>query len=194
MSMSHARGKVVVGHFIDDGKSWESWQVFPDGKPHRIDFSVGYHLDMSGLCNEVQTSASLEGVHIFSCRLRFAVSQQIKDAIEKTEPGLHQFQSLIVHPAKHEKLSTTYYLLNVCNRVQAIDPNATTRPFGNRHYALGTPSLRTDTQLVIRKEVVSGMAIWIDEQYQEHFISNELHEKVTLLGASNLRFTQITEI
>lgn len=196
MKMSHGHGRVVVGWLIDDGESWKSWQTYADGV-RRVDFRNGWRIpDPSKLSTEVRMLNSLRGVCTFSCRVRFAVSQPVKDAIEAAEPGVHQFAPLKVTPHKGQVIDTSYFMLNVCNRVRAIDGERTTVPFdlyddgARKGYALsGLP----DTQFVVRREVVSGKAIWMDEESLEHFISDALHGVIASLGARNLELVRVAE-
>lgn len=92
----------------------------------------------------------------------YAVSERVIDIIERIEPGVHQFlpHELIapdgsVHPERR-------WLLNVCTRVQAIDPersDVVVDPLGlfaQRPYS---------GPLVFRKEETERRAIWEEYRY-----------------------------
>ena len=197
MKMSHGHGRVVVGQLVDDAKSWQVWQVYPGGETRRVDFRDGWRIpDPSELCTEVRMLNSLRSVCVFSCRIRFAVSQQVKDAIESAEPGVHQFALLKVTPHKDQVIGTNYFMLNVCNRLRAIDGDRSSVPFSlhdggtRKGYSLsGLPG----TQFVVPHEAVSGKAVRMDEESLEHFVSDELRDVITSHGARNLEFVRVAE-
>ncbi|KMS51615.1 imm11 family protein [Sphingobium cupriresistens] len=51
-----------------------------------------------------------------------AISLRLRDLIEQYEPGLHQFFPVEIFKAREGQAVATYYWLNVCNRIDSIDP------------------------------------------------------------------------
>lgn len=181
---------VVSGEFADGGASWETYQTFPNGRTARIAAQRGYAIDMSNLCSDVVTNDSLRNIHVFACGTRWAVSDFIRAEIEMAEPNVHQFLRLTVRSTHDQNLISRYHLLNVCNLVTAIDPKATGMKFENNHYHAGSGT----RPLAVRSDLTRDLSVWMDTQYISHFISTNLYNKITKLGARNLQFIELIEV
>lgn len=120
----------------------------------------------------------------------------MKDAIERAEPGVHQFAKLRVIPRKGQAVEVDYYVLNVCNLVRAIDGTASTVEFNL--YDDGARKVyrafrQQGKKLVVGRELIAGKAVWMDSECQGNFISDELHDVIASLGARNLELVQVEE-
>lgn len=188
-SVAHDR---LVQARADEAKSWQSWQAYPDGT-FRVDFRDGFRIpDPSGLRSDVRMLHRLGKSCIISSALRLIVAQQVRDAIEAIEPGVHQFFQAQLTPLKGDVIDVSYHILNVCHRLRAIDGERTAVPFTlYDDGARKVYSLLPRSQFVLRSDVVAGKAVWRDEQAHEFFISDALHDVIASAGARNVDLTRV---
>lgn len=124
-----------------------------------------------------------------------AVSEQLRNKIEELEPGVHQFFPIELELLKGERPDQPYYLLNIMNVIDAIDPEKSVSDSIHSPYSFGTshfwnrPESKRNTRIVLYKNVIAGMCIWNDvNSYGDIFMSDELYDfikknKLTRLDA-----------
>lgn len=141
----------------------------PSGIPYpRLpDFAlVGTVTDAAGLLPDAGLSAGL--------------SSRIKDAIERLEPGVHQFLPLEIRLPNGE-VDKSRWMMVVCNRVDALAldhcsdvhiyrPRPQEHPDWFYYRSNGDSRMR----LVVHADRIAGMAIWYDWRFQNFFISEKL--------------------
>jgi hypothetical protein len=98
----------------------------------------------------------------FSCNYGLLISETAKGFIESLEPGLHRFLPVEVLRPNRERIATHYYL-NICQRLDAIDPVASgAKPYTYPDGQLMTYKVKNRHDLVLRSESIQGKHLWFD--------------------------------
>ena len=140
-----------------------------------------------------------------SLRFRKGVTDAFRQKVEELEPGVHQFIPVEIFTRDGEPVEKTYYLMNVCHRVDAIDEEKSIVTWKGipgieekRHCIMwGLPEGYTketwhkNYRLVFKKELIEGMCMWIDRRYPGLFYSDELFEFVEKAKLKKLKGTKV---
>ncbi|MXN65822.1 hypothetical protein GR183_12985 [Stappia sp. GBMRC 2046] len=140
-----------------------------------------------------------------SLRFRYGVTEPFRQKVEELEPGIHQFIPVEIFTRDGEPVEKTYYLMNVCHRVDAIDEEKSIVTWkegaGNearrKCIMWGLPEGYTketwhkNYRLVFKKELIEGMCMWIDRRYSGMFFSDELFEFVEKTKLKKLKGTKV---
>lgn len=116
---------------------------------------------------------------MFAMPAGYMVSDVLRDRIEELEPGVHRFFDAEITAKGGEKPAKRFWLFQICNLVDAIDEEKSVLlTVGNgfkgyRRYGLGEG---VEAKMVLRKEAIQGMSVWLDERYGAFFLSDELFE------------------
>jgi hypothetical protein len=121
---------------------------------------------------------------------RYAVSQSIREFIETLEPGVHQFIPLEITFRNGEAPTEKYYLVNICNLVDAVD-KANSRmkksSYGSRFIVTGS----SNAKVVLKKRAIHEMSLWVDSSITGmNFMSDDLYEKLHLEKCTRFDFIQ----
>ena len=117
---------------------------------------------------------------VFSLKFGYGVTDRFREKVEELEPGVHQFFAVEITAKGGERPKQRHWLLHVCNRVSAINPEKTTLPLGpgGHKYMATEVELGQPMGMELRKEPIAGKCIWIDREFMGIFISDELFDFV----------------
>lgn len=120
---------------------------------------------------------------LFDIGAGLGVTDLVRDKIEELEPGVHQFLPAEITAKGGERPDRRYWLLHICNRVDAIDPERSALRFaerGGRFHYDNVPGGATP-RMVLREEAIAGMCLWIDRRWggDGFFMSDALFDFVT---------------
>lgn len=73
---------------------------------------------------------------LFDIGAGLGVTDLVRDKIEELEPGVHQFLPAEITAKGGERPDRRYWLLHICNRVDAIDPERSALRFAERGGAI----------------------------------------------------------
>ena len=194
--MSLTPQHTVYLEYSDNEVSWRA-RVGP-GRPRGDAESNGIPADPMGLCTSIRLLTSRKTLPpVFSGHFRFAVSRTVKNLIERLEPGVHQFLRLEISLRNRTPfVGEDYFLLNICNRVDAIDTTASVLGIiGGRFLRGGIEGVAgRDYRVVVQKDVVAGMACWHDEKFSgADFMSNALYSELQSRGVHSLDFSPVEQ-
>ena len=165
---------------FENEEVWQQVEQEWKGRRWPISYSFGHPIDVEALGDvRVQiTSAHKTLPPMFPAKFRDAVSQTIRDYIETVDAGIHQFIPMNVTLKSGESPPESYYLVNICQVVDAVDAlNTTARRANGTGRFLMTSHASGD--IFLYKEMISNLALWMDEDVAGcWFMSNSLHEKV----------------
>jgi len=95
--------------------------------------------------------------------------------VEELEPGIHQFFPVELTAKDGEVLEKRHWLLNICNRVDAVDLSKSEQPPTGKSYDSHIVRSPGEAPIVLRKEVIAGKCVWIDRRIGfASFFSDEL--------------------
>lgn len=140
----------------------------------------GAPLDPSEVPHKFRTKTRADRLpDMFAVPAGYMVSDVLREKIEEQEPGVHRFFDTEITCKGGEKPAKRYWLLQICNLVDAIDEEKSVLyTIGNgykiyQRYGLGPGA---QPKLVFRKEAIAGMCVWMDERFEGFFMSDELVE------------------
>jgi len=138
-----------------------SWRM---DKPQSglVSLSRGFPIDVTSGPKWLRLRRSRPITHFFLSRYGLLISETAKGFIESLEPGLHRFLPVEVLRPNRERLATHYYL-NICQRLDAIDPvasGAESRRFPDGQLMRYRVENRHD--LVLRSQAIQGKHLWFD--------------------------------
>ncbi|MEP3276179.1 MAG: DUF1629 domain-containing protein [Stappiaceae bacterium] len=112
---------------------------------------------------------------IVPANYRLLVTRPFIEKVEELEPGVHQFLPIEVRMKSGELAERDYWILNICNRTNAIDPdNSVLSNTGDTYFTHGIGPGATP-KLVFNKARIDSMCMWIDQHYSMgEFFSDEL--------------------
>ena len=114
---------------------------------------------------------------VFSLKLGFGVSDRFRNKVEELEPDVHQFFPVNLTAKGVELVKPKYWLLHVCNRVDAIDVSKSEKPDIGDMYGSQIKRYKERANLVLSKECIDGKCIWIDRRIgHAYFFSDQLVE------------------
>jgi hypothetical protein len=166
-----------------DGKVWRGNRIFR-----------GTPLEPSEVPHRFKTKTRADRLpDMFTVQAGFMVSDILRDKIEELEPGVHRFFDAEITAKGGEKPAKRYWLFQICNLVDAIDEEKSVLRIieGTRTYIPTGMGQGVKAKIVIHKELVEGMCIWMDKRFTEFFMSDELFEfvrknKLTRLESRNV--------
>ena len=131
------------------------------------------------------------------------LAEEVKLLIERLEPDTHQFFPIDVYPPDDGPALTRRYMINICNRLDSVDHDATPLVWSERPD--GTPAFcKVDYysygEIAIRVGVVAGHHLWRDKWLAfgssagVGFCSDQLHNEVVDRGFIGMKFTQLNEV
>ncbi|QNQ09947.1 imm11 family protein [Sphingomonas alpina] len=107
-------------------------------------------------------------------------SSRFKDAVERFEPGVHQFFPMEVL-LEDGTVDKSRWLMHICNRVDAIALEHCAdvyeyRPKPDQHpgWYYYRSNFDSRTRIAVRKSMISGKALWYDLRLQRFFLGQEL--------------------
>jgi hypothetical protein len=122
----------------------------------------GFPVDVTSGPKWLRLRRSRPITQFFSCSYGFLISETAKGFIESLEPGLHQFLPVEVLAPNRARIATHYYL-NICQRLDAIDPVASgAKPYTYPDGQLRRYDIRNTHDLVLRSETIQGKHLWFD--------------------------------
>lgn len=125
---------------------------------------------------------------IFSLKLGLGVTKTFREKVEELEPGIHQFFSIALRDKSGEVLEERYWLLNICNRVDAVDLAKSEQPPTGKSYDSHIVRTHGEVKIVLRNELISGKCMWIDRRVGfAYFFSDELMDFVEANNLTKFR-------
>ena len=115
---------------------------------------------------------------MFDCAAGFVVSAVLCDRIEELEPGVHRFFEANITCKGGEKSAKRYWLFQIRNLVNAIDGEKSVLRVSEvtgTYFSFGLGE-GVKPEMVIHKEMVEGMCVWMDERFSDFFMLDELFE------------------
>ena len=119
------------------------------------------------------------------------VSKRLKDAVEATEPGVHQFIPVEVLHKDDTPYGEPFWYFIICSRIDAVDPS---RGGVEKLFYTAAPDKFPDkyfweiktggrSKLAVSKEKTAGRAAWRDTRYTTGtFFSDALIERMKAEG------------
>lgn len=131
---------------------------------------------------------------LISLALSWGVTDVFRDKVEELEAGVHQFFPVEIWARGGEQPTRNYWLMNVCNRVDAINAKESVLRsthdgrFFDRH-GLGENEV---AKLVFHKSIIAGMSMWVDRRYPDTiFFCDELFAFVMDNEMAKLKFWKV---
>jgi len=133
---------------------------------------------------------------IFSLGFGYGVTDRVREKVEELEPGVHQFFDIELTTKGGRRPKKRHWLLHICNRLDAIDPEKTTLPLapGGLEYSVAAYTVGEPIDMVLRKEAIEGKCMWIDRKFMEHFLSDELFDFVEKNGLTKFYSTKVEAV
>jgi hypothetical protein len=185
--MKHDSG--IVWPVFEDEDIWRTAKQTVDGRDWVIGEAKGRPIDVAAL-GEVRvqvTSGQTSLEPMFPLKYRHAVSKSLRDFICAIEPDVHQFISVDISLRDGSFPPEPYYLINICNRVDAVDEQHTRMSrssYGDVFLASGS-----NDRIALRDDEVNSMAIWIDARVVGwEFMSDRLHKRLKYTGCTRFDF------
>ena len=131
---------------------------------------------------------------VISCHVGWIVNDEIRQLIENLEPKHHQFFRFSIEDGVGQNVPGTYWLLNICTLVDAIDSERSNIKKHMTRRALSENDWDyidvrdSPIKHVLNKERILGKAIWADLRFSRSrpFISDRFVECYNRLGLSGL--------
>lgn len=149
------------------GKVWRGSRIFRGGP-----------LDPSEVPHKFKTKTRADRLpDMFGMAVGYMVSDILRDKIEELEPGVHRFFDAEITCKGGEVSAKRYRMLQICNVVDAIDEDKSLLATLGRTEML-SPGVGKglEAKMVLRKEVIEGMCLWLDKRFAPFFMSDELFE------------------
>lgn len=127
-----------------------------------------------------------------------AISPGFRDLVEQFEPGVHQFFPVEIYKARNSDSSATYYWINVCNRIDSIDPDQSNL-YWKSNYAGERGSWRKkdgEDKLVFSLRNISDRHLWMDPFLSTHryfYCSNQFAQAAKAENFLGLELTEQKE-
>jgi len=140
---------------------------------------IGTPLDPSEVPHRFKTATRADRLpDMFDMPAGFMVSDVLRDKIEELEPGVHRFFEAEITAKGGEKPAKRYWLFQICNLVNAIDGEKSVLSMIEKTdiYSRWGVGEGAEARIVLRKEAIEGMCIWMDERFSEFFMSDKLFE------------------
>ena len=182
-------GRIVRAAFEDE-EVWRSVKQTIDGREWDIGRAKGRPIDAAAIgAVRVQITSDQSDLEpMIPLKKRNAVSQTIRDFIESVEPGVHQFIPAYITLKDGSIPKESYYLINICNLVDALDlsrTQMTKSSYGSQFIASGK-----NDRIVLQEKKIDGLAIWIDVNViGAEFMSDALHDKLHAIKCTRFDFT-----
>jgi hypothetical protein len=112
------------------------------------------------------------------------VSDRLREIIERFEPGVHQFFPIDIIYKSNKELAAKMFFLNICTRLDSVDRDLTTSPFGNVMW-------RPDKggTLVFNTDKIGTHHLWHDKHIMHGWmISDQLHDALVAQKITGLVF------
>jgi hypothetical protein len=112
------------------------------------------------------------------------VSERLKAIIEHFEPGVHQFFPIDIIYKSNKELAAKMFFLNICTRLDSVDRDLTTSPFGGVMW-------RPDEggTLVFNMDQIGNHHLWHDKHIMHGWmISDQLHDAFVAQKITGLVF------
>lgn len=133
----------------------------------------------------------------------FSITQEVRDLIEKFEPGVHQYLPFELHLPGGQKEPTSRWLLNICNRLDTISIESSrniVEGFPNRELypALSYYGASSGKrEFAVFRDKIAGHALWSEYKYDGLIgLSHEFAEEIfrrKLRGWQFYYFTQLMQ-
>lgn len=136
-----------VGGFFDPGKKRLGRALKPDHIPTKFRWGGA-----ASRMPDIMLSHSV-----------ILISDKVKTIIERLEPGVHQFFPLETWCQGNEP-GPRMYLLNICNRLDSVDREKTTKPFDRIAWQNGKPG-----ELVFNLSQIGSHKLWHDRHIYDNF-------------------------
>lgn len=110
------------------------------------------------------------------------VTDLVRDKVEELEPGVHQFLPVEITAKGGECPEKRFWLLHICNRVDAIDPDRSVLRVDEKgRFHWDRLPAGVQPRMVLRKEVIAGKCLWYDRRWLPggFFMSDELFDFLT---------------
>lgn len=127
-----------------------------------------------------------------SLRAIWTVCEVFRAKVEELEPGVHEFFPLALSTKSGQLIAKKYYLMNILNRVDAVDIDRSVLhhdSYCNKYYTFGTGD--AEPSIILKSKKIEGMSMWCDLNItQGVFFSDEL---VKFIRSEKLRRLQFFE-
>jgi hypothetical protein len=112
------------------------------------------------------------------------VSDKVKDIVESLEPKVHQFFPLETW-AKGNKPAQRMYLMNICNRLDTVDREKTTKPFVSSRY-WDTPK---PGELFFSLAQIGHHKFWHDKHiFDAMFFTDDVKDQFVSAGVTGVNY------
>jgi hypothetical protein len=183
--------KIIWPEFEDE-EVWRTIKQSVDGRERVTYEALGQPIDVAALgAIRVRITSNHGALEpMVPLKKRSAVSQSIRDFIETIEPGVHQFIPVEVTLSNGEAPAENYYLINICNLVDAVDQaNSKMKKasYGNSFIVSGS----SNAKVVLDKSAIQRMALWIDSSITGmEFMSDELYARLQTSTCTRFDFIE----
>jgi hypothetical protein len=183
----------IVWPVFEDDDIWRTLKQTVDGRDWAVGEARGNAINVAAVGPvRVRIASGQSSIDpMVPLKMRYAVSETIRQFIEFLEPGVHQFIPVQITLSNGDAPHEPHYLVNICNRVAAVDGERTRMSrasYGTAFLASGARDI-----IVLHEDRVAGMALWIDPGIVGwDFMNNALHDKLQSLGCTRLDFSQAT--
>jgi len=126
---------------------------------------------------------------LISLAVGWGANDTFRRKVEELEPGVHQFFRAEISTKSGDHPKAPYWVMNVCNRVDAIDSERSVmRPmFEGQKYSRDGLAAGVEAKLVLKNQEVLGMCMWVDRRYTGGlFFSDKLFDFVEETGLAEL--------
>lgn len=163
---------------LDDQSALKNLNIRHNGDLITFGMSNGVPLDPEIVPKrfEIEISAS-QMPGIISLAIAWGVTEVFRDKLEEFEPGVHQFFPADIWAKGGERPNRRYWVMNVCNRVDAIDPEKSVMrsKYDGRYYDRYGLGEGEEAKLVFDKSIVAEKCMWVDRRFAGgFFICDEL--------------------
>jgi uncharacterized protein DUF1629 len=128
---------------------------------------------------------------------KYAISDRMKDVLEKLEPGVHQYIPVILQKKSGEPFEGEFFVLHPCSAVDAIVPEQSdvsfhTTPAGRKTLRLK----KVRPKLTVQKDKIKDRHFWTgDESFSRIFFSSDaFFDEVQKAKLKGFDFIPMTEI
>ncbi|CTQ51842.1 hypothetical protein LP7551_00358 [Roseibium album] len=128
---------------------------------------------------------------------KYAVSDRMKDVLEKLEPGVHQYIPVILQKKSGEPFEGEFFVLHPCSAVDAIVPEQSDVSFHTTPAGRITMRFKkVRPKLTVQKEKIKDRHFWTgDESFNRNFFSsNAFFDEAQKAKLKGFDFIPMTEI
>jgi len=143
---------------------------------------AGRAIDPSHLPTKVEIKGPKRGITDVYLAGGTLVDEKFRSIVEALEPGVHQFFAVDLLWSDGSSAGSRYWFF-VCNRLDTVDREKTTKNFRNLW------SNRGDGEFIFNRGQIGGHHIWVDKfttPFMGILMSNEMHDALVEAGITGI--------